>query len=931
MIDKYLYERIYNCICPKNNLSGGNIQTENILDILEGGSLEDDLRSEIENLKKELEDKNRKIEVLEDEVGVDEVEPKKKPRTKKNSNKYTYLNLLKSFKTEDGKLFGHPNEKRRDESIDDSFYKYDPFEDAFTRNQRTGSVKYQAYQKKFIEEWSVSIQKLVILYYGAGSGKSLIALNCAEQFAELNKNAQVIFLLPSSLILNMILEFYKFGIDPRRKNDNGEYVYNFVSYQQMLNTVIQFREKCLLIIDEAHNLRNMYSSEIKIKESSRKYKGTGAFSIIGNKLSKLLQENADKFIRTLMMTGTLFVNSPDDLEPLISIGYNKTPLLDFYKDEYKEIMTDPDLFKHYYEGLISFYRIEPTNPKFPRVKYNFELIEVPNLQDELNELKSNRKGKAKDPYFVDSRTVGTKYKVDWTIKFLKKNSNQKTLIYSQFLKNSLDMLINELKNNNIKYGLITGKLDQTQKMNIVQKYNKGDLKVLLFTLSIKEGISFSETNNIILFQPYWNYSIIEQVIARGIRLTSHAKGQDSIVNVWNLIVANKKNDEWINKAENIMNNNIKKYVGKIVEDEEDANEELKKQDNSFVSRDVYLYNMMFKKQIKINKFEKRLLALPRFENVNNLENNDFIKYYNEQLLEFENVNGEPPSKEYQKKFKRKIYDEFYKKNIYIIQSRYAKYKYSAMPDIEKEAIIEPKTYKDMSKEIDDVINSNKYTLEALLKIFGIDKQTIVRMQAFFTPPSQVDELIKFSGIVEDSRQEIRILEPTAGVGNVVQKILGLNNRENFIIECNEYYNPFYQIGKALYKNISNVEWTNFDFYNEYVNKFNFDYILGNPPFNIKIKSTQLYDIDFVANAYNMLNENGILCMIISVRYQYDTAKKFEKFREYIDKLKELNAFDVRDISEFKKSKTTTKEMTTKTNMVSIRLKKIEGFVIDLED
>jgi len=66
-------------------------------------------------------------------------------------------------------------------------------------------------------------------------------------------------------------------------------------------------------------------------------------------------------------------------------------------------------------------------------------------------------------------------------------------------------------------------------------------------------------------------------------------------------------------------------------------------------------------------------------------------------------------------------------------------------------------------------------------------------------------------------------------------------------------------------------------------RVNYDYILGNPPFNIRTqrivfdKETKLakkedvvyHDIDFVAKAFNMLGEGGVLCMIISDRYLRD--------------------------------------------------------------
>ena len=84
---------------------------------------------------------------------------------------------------------------------------------------------------------------MTILYYGVGSGKTMIAVNCAEQYQEMTKNAHIYFLTPASLVLGTIKEMYDRGIDASRKNENGEFIYYFVSYQQLLRSNFDFKEK----------------------------------------------------------------------------------------------------------------------------------------------------------------------------------------------------------------------------------------------------------------------------------------------------------------------------------------------------------------------------------------------------------------------------------------------------------------------------------------------------------------------------------------------------------------------------------------------------------------------------------------------------------------------------------------------------------------
>jgi hypothetical protein len=123
-------------------------------------------------------------------------------------------------------------------------------------------------------------------------------------------------------------------------------------------------------------------------------------------------------------------------------------------------------------------------------------------------------------------------------------------------------------------------------------------------------------------------------------------------------------------------------------------------------------------------------------------------------------------------------------------------------------------------------------LDKMLEKLGVDKQEITQFQANFTPIKEVDLIIKNSGISSDTRQKLLILEPTAGIGGVVGQLLLEKNKENYFIDVNEYHSAFYQIGKGLYKDIDNVKWFNSDFW-VYSQKYNYDYIFGNPPFNLK--------------------------------------------------------------------------------------------------
>lgn len=956
-----------------------------------GGAMSDEELAEMNKLKADMMKmklENEKLtNKLADAIEDNETGTKRK-RKVKTFDAYDILNLNKFLRTQD-EVFLNPD-----------VFAYDEDNTAFDKFLKKNPKYYREYQKKFIEDWSVSSQECVILYYGVGSGKTMIAVNCAEQFAVLNPNSSVYFLVPASLVFGTIKEMYRRGIDPTRKNEKGDYIYYFVSYQQFLNTDLVFEPNSLLIVDEIHNLRNFYTMAITEKMSARKWKTTENFSIVGTKLGTTLLLNENKFLRTIFMTGTLFVNSQYDLEPIISIGYKKTPLYKHEKDELDRLMYYDDAFKQYYQGLISYYKISEDNKEFPSTKYHFEKIDYEaNEAYELTPYKAKQiiqKGKKlyddfdddivvkdkeytygdlknaittgefadlindlpdKDAYLMRSRNESIVAKGRWIVNFLRKHKKEKTIIYSQFKGYTLEPLYKIINKDfkELKYGVIDGSLSATEKKVVMDKYNNDEINVLFFTLSIKEGISFKETNNVIINEPYWNYAILEQIIARALRLDSHKKGYKSIVNIHFLVGVkgdeNIREKAWFNEATNIMNTGIKKLTYQQQTLKNNKGKEVitfitmdKYIDLYGYSPDIRLYNIMFNKQEGINVFEKKLLEQPRFEDVNDNENNDFIKTYNEALMELPDITNKEKIK-----IKRQMYKDFYETNIQEVNKRLqrfnedTKFKINRNPDLTEKMIIDDKT--DNIDVIRKMIKQNKSLTEIITKLGGVDKQLITTFQANFTPKSEVDLLINYSGIKEDKRDNLRILEPTAGIGNVIRGLVNMPIGSNMFIDCNELNNTFYNIGRLYFEGIDNIKWSNVDFMN-LTARVSYDYILGNPPFNIRTQKlvfdkttkiaekidTTYHDIDFVAKAFNMLGNGGVLCMIISDRYLRDKSlPKFDIFNRHLEKyLPNHEVFEIK--GGFKQDETTLKEMETSTGLICIKLIKTDKNVkIDLEN
>jgi superfamily II DNA or RNA helicase len=943
-------KQIRGCLnCDNNNI--------NILDIIS---------KDKENWKKGFDkyhsfSKNEIIQKLDELSAItdenDEVLPETKGkiggrtdiRQGKSIDEYTILNIIKYLETDTGKTF-----KRADPETK-KLFEYDPYETAYDKNKD----KYRDYQRKIIEAWTISSQELLILYYGVGTGKTLIATTMAEEFTRIMYDAYVYFILPASLVFNTIGMMFKYGIDPTIKDKDGNYIYNFLSYQQIVRTKYNFRPNSLLIIDEVHNLRTLITKPQLIKRGFKSIP-TGDYKIEGSILTEQLLFHSSQVKRKVFMTGTLFVNSPLDLEPIIALGYNRPPLIEYRKELYNKIMENDEEFKHYYQGLISFYRIEGENLKLmPSVKYNFipiftrDRVKV-NLPDS-------------DAFLLETRLLGTEDKIKWTIEFLKKNINKKTLIYAQFLDRQISLLIDEMKKDkSFRFGLISGQLSPKQKQTFIEAYNTDRINILIFSLAIKEGISFKETDNFIVFTPYWNYAITEQVIARAIRLDSHKQGSKSLVNVYFPFMNSLEEDltkedmdkaiiPFVKKAEDLMNKEgIKNFTFAPLGEDRSRNQadfyfniplDLKRQ------RDLDMYYRMFNKMSEINRFEKRLLKLPKFEDINNSENNEYLKVINKELLKKKKTIVKADILNLKKKIFKDIFEEDRKKlkrlNPQLTPQDYINRYFEVQDEIqtnltdeEIDKIIEDffDNFKVLGDEKGEIIDIKSPPIDILLKRLGIDKEQIVKFQAFFTPIEICKKLIEYSGISNDTRGKnddddedyLRILEGTAGIGNLISPLIDddnyLKNDVSWIIDANEYNKIFYKIGKYINSYGKRVNWTNLDFMT-FVSHYNYDYIFGNPPFSLNTKKGIIHDIEFLAHAYDLLNENGTLAYIISNKFTFRSEKQFVQFRKVLDELKSKNKNNVAiyDLKEgFKKEQYVSANMETKVSMVYIILKKVDG-------
>lgn len=88
-----------------------------------------------------------------------------------------------------------------------------------------------------------------------------------------------------------------------------------------------------------------------------------------------------------------------------------------------------------------------------------------------------------------------------------------------------------------KYAIFSGKQSEEEKTDILKVFNSKDningelIKILMITKSGTEGLDLKNVRYIHIMEPYWNYSLLQQVIARGVRYKSHTMLEEKYRNV----------------------------------------------------------------------------------------------------------------------------------------------------------------------------------------------------------------------------------------------------------------------------------------------------------------------------------------------------------------------------------------------------------------
>ena len=392
----------------------------------------------------------------------------------------------------------------------------------------------------------------LIVVHGTGCGKTLTAITCTQCYLDKYPDKGVVFVGPASLISNFKKEMKSYGV----KNIDK---YEFYSFDKFLNEYkignkISFRDK-FLVIDEAHNMRNPDSAKsMKLVKASFR---------------------ADK---RLLLTATPFVNSMQDFIPLINMIHRKL-IVGTARQQRTEILgKEIDLknittLRYLLRDKIDVVECKE-DPQYYPTRINHH-IDIPMSDDyykrysnlvngeELFGLKFNNPRRFYHGYRRAVNTTGKDYystKIKASVPIFKTG---KSIIFTNWYEFGINPITEALQKYRITYDIFSGDVPVNKRQSIINNFNNDKFNVLILTRAGTEGIDLKGVRNVIVLDPTWNDSGLEQLVGRAIRYKSHwhlPKNQQN-VNVYFLLLTKPdivEEEDAIESGDKILYNIVKK-------------------------------------------------------------------------------------------------------------------------------------------------------------------------------------------------------------------------------------------------------------------------------------------------------------------------------------------------------------------------------------
>jgi superfamily II DNA or RNA helicase len=392
----------------------------------------------------------------------------------------------------------------------------------------------------------------LLVVHTTGLGKTLTAVTASQCFLDAHPRSGVVFVGPTSLLDNFKKELRRYGVSQTEINRK----YEFYSFAKFLNETkkragndvrkpiersgigwptnpIPLRGK-MLIVDEAHNIRNAHSAT-----------------------SRALVKASFGASRRLLLTATPYINNVQDFIPLINILYGeyivgtyremlRRDVSEFLSKDLSKSPTTLQKLRILLRGKVDVILTKDLRD-FPKRVNHTELVPMSKAYykryDKLMQGDSNLDVFFQNPerfYHGYRRAVnqaGAGYfseKVQAAIPILRSG---KSIVYTNWHEFGVKPITSELEKAGISFQLFTGATPVSDRQTIVDQFNRNEFQVLVVTKAGGEGLDLSGVRNVVILDPTWNNASIEQIIGRAIRYQSHAHlpKAERVVNVYYMI------------------------------------------------------------------------------------------------------------------------------------------------------------------------------------------------------------------------------------------------------------------------------------------------------------------------------------------------------------------------------------------------------------
>ncbi len=383
-------------------------------------------------------------------------------------------------------------------------------------------------------------RKALLVVHGTGMGKTITALTAGQCYLAQNPSHHVVVLTAASLVDNFKNAYEKYG-----NVDASKYtVVNFDNFMNTYKSSDKTVDKCeckntLFIIDEAHTLKNYEGQKYSAAMECAKY--------------------SDK---VLLLTATPYINSTCDFISIINLLHQKYLIGPTVKRAIKK--DDPPIYhskfvaevplcskslsalrpdelveqiksiEPYLQGMVSFAE-KPLGGDYPDYQIHTAVIPMSKaFESAFTESITGETSlftlpeKFYNGYRRAVNNIGASDFYNGKFDYIKKHILKSgmtaggNLIFSNWLDFGVKVIEKFLKEQGITYAVVSGETPIKDRKTFVDDYNAGKINTLVISAAGGTGLDLKGTQNIIILDPVWNASQLDQIIGRGVRYMSHA-------------------------------------------------------------------------------------------------------------------------------------------------------------------------------------------------------------------------------------------------------------------------------------------------------------------------------------------------------------------------------------------------------------------------